>query len=330
MSKVLVTGSGGSLGTALMWTLPASGYSPIGLDIVPSETTTYVGSFGDAELVCRIFAENNISHIVHAGTLHKPHIETHSKQEFVDTNISGTLALLEQAAKSGKCRAFIFTSTTSLYGSAFSAKPGEPATWIDENVVPAPKNIYGVTKVAAENLCGLVHRQTGLPILILRVSRFFTGLDGPAEGWTESKDNNLKVNELAYRRVDIADVVSAHICALEKASEIKWGTYVISAPTPFTRDKETLRLLDGDAPTALQMVVPDYRRSFDKLGWSFLPRLDRVYDSAKARKELGWKPLYTFHTALKAIDNGMDWRSELAILISNRVVRPSKDCASKG
>ncbi|NIP22337.1 MAG: NAD(P)-dependent oxidoreductase, partial [Phycisphaerae bacterium] len=50
--------------------------------------------------------------VIHTATLHKPHVGTHSRQEFVDTNISGTLNLLEEASASG-CKAFIYTSTTS-------------------------------------------------------------------------------------------------------------------------------------------------------------------------------------------------------------------------
>ena len=37
----------------------------------------------------------------HAATLHKPHVATHARQEFIDTNITGTLNLLETAAAAG-------------------------------------------------------------------------------------------------------------------------------------------------------------------------------------------------------------------------------------
>jgi nucleoside-diphosphate-sugar epimerase len=48
-----------------------------------------------------------------------------------------------------------------------------PAAWITEEVAPIPRNIYGVTKVAAEDLCELFHRNERLACLILRTSRFF-------------------------------------------------------------------------------------------------------------------------------------------------------------
>jgi nucleoside-diphosphate-sugar epimerase len=41
--------------------------------------------------------------VIHTATLHKPHVATHSRQAFVDTNITGTLHLLEEAVD-GRCR----------------------------------------------------------------------------------------------------------------------------------------------------------------------------------------------------------------------------------
>ncbi len=100
--------------------------------------------------------------VFHAATLHKPHVATHSRQEFVDTNITGTLNLLEEAMSAG-VESFVFTSTTSAFGDALAPPAGAPAAWVTEDVTPIPKNIYGVTKAAAEDLCQLFHRNEGLP-----------------------------------------------------------------------------------------------------------------------------------------------------------------------
>ena len=104
--------------------------------------------------------------VLHTATLHKPHIATHARQDFVDTNITGTLNLLEEAAGGrGRLR---FTSTTSAFGRALTPLQGAPAAWITEDVTPVPRNIYGVTKTAAEDLCELFHRDYGLACVILR------------------------------------------------------------------------------------------------------------------------------------------------------------------
>lgn len=92
--------------------------------------------------------------VYHAATLHKPHVATHTMQDFVDTNVSGTLALL-QAAKASAFKAFVFTRTTSIFGDTLRPPAGTPAVWVTEDVAPVPKNIYGVTKTAAEDLCRL-------------------------------------------------------------------------------------------------------------------------------------------------------------------------------
>lgn len=309
---VLVTGSSGHLGAALMLKLPSLGFKPYGIDVLPSDTTTQTGDINDRVFITSILSGSQFKHVINAATLHKPHVESHTKQQFVDTNISGTLALLEEAAKLGsQIQSFLFISTTSTFGTALSPKPGSPAAWIDESVVPQPKNIYGVTKVAAEDLCFLVHKHTNLPVLVLRTSRFFPEADDDEDRRSAMNDDNLKVLELAYRRVDIEDVVSACVCGMEKAREIKWGKYIVSAPPPFSNDPKTLATLDSDPKEVTLQVCPHAEKVFEQQNWKYLSRLDRVYDSSKAVKELGWKPKYTFANAVEFVGKGQDWRSEL-------------------
>lgn len=309
---VLVTGSSGHLGTALMLSLPSLGFSPVGIDILPSPNTTYIVSVTDRRVIRDILEKNPIQHVLHAATLHKPHVESHTKQDFIDTNISGTLTLLEEASRLGpRIRSFVFFSTTSTFGAALSPKPGNPAAWIDENVVPIPKNIYGATKVAAEDMCYLVHRQTDMPVLVLRTSRFFPEQDDDEDRRASLSDDNLKVLELAYRRCDIEDIVRAAVCAMGKAKEVKWGKYIISAPPPFSNDTETLRTLDVNPKKVFQTIMPECEQVFENKEWGYLSRLDRVYDSSKAVKELGWKPVYTFDKVVELVGKGEEWKSEL-------------------
>jgi UDP-glucose 4-epimerase len=208
---ILVTGSAGHLGEALMRTLPAAGYEAIGLDVKHSAFTHRVGSVADRDFVKRCMPGEHA--VLHTATLHKPHIATHTRQDFVDTNVTGTLNLLEEATAAG-VGAFIFTSTTSVFGRALVPQVGAPAAWITEDVVPLPKNIYGVTKVAAENLCELFHNIRGLPCLVLRTSRFFPEPDDSKEIRQSYQDANAKANEFLHRRADIEDVVNAHLLAL--------------------------------------------------------------------------------------------------------------------
>jgi UDP-glucose 4-epimerase len=194
---------------------------------------------------------------------------------------------------------------------ALEPAPGAPAAWIDETVRPIPKNIYGVTKVAAEDLCELAHRNQGLACLVLRTSRFFPEPDDNARARSAFADANLKLNELLYRRLDVMDCVDAHICALERAPRIGFGRYIISATTPFHR--EDAAELARDAPSVVDRCVPGWRDVYTRLGWQMHPSITRVYDNTRAREQLGWKPRYDFATALAiARDNAGVIRSELA------------------
>ena len=57
--------------------------------------------------------------IVHTATLHKPHVKSHGRVDFVETNVAGTLNLLEEAVAADVDR-FVFTSTTSTFGRALT------------------------------------------------------------------------------------------------------------------------------------------------------------------------------------------------------------------
>jgi UDP-glucose 4-epimerase len=305
--KVLVTGSAGHLGEALVRTLREQGHEPLGLDLLASPYTDRVGSITDAALVRSALAGKEA--VVHAATLHKPHVATHSRQAFVDTNVTGTLRLLEESVAAG-VRAFVYTSTTSAFGAALEPPPGAPAAWITEDVAPVPRNIYGVTKLAAESLCELFHRTQHLSCLVLRTSRFFPEADDRADARAAYTDANLKANEYLHRRVDLADVVDAHLLALARAAEIGFARYVVSATTPFERDD--LAELRRDAPAVVRRRAPAHAGEYARRGWRMFPSIDRVYVNERARRELGWRPRYDFSAVVARLAAGEDPRSPLA------------------
>jgi UDP-glucose 4-epimerase len=308
--KLLVTGSAGHLGEALVLALRAEGHDVVGLDLLASPETTVVGSIVDRACVRRCVA--GVDGIVHSATLHKPHVGSHRRQEFVDTNVTGTLNLLEAAVAAGVGR-FVYTSTTSTFGRALTPAAGAPAAWITEDVAPVPRNVYGATKTAAEDLCELVARDHGLACVILRTSRFFPEADDRDDVRERYTDANLKVNELLYRRVDLEDAVSAHLLALIRAPEIGFGRYIVSATTPFAR--EDVAELRADAAAVVRRLFPDFEAVYAERGWTMFESIDRVYDNARARRELGWEPRYGFRHALDRLTDGEDPRSALAIAI---------------
>jgi UDP-glucose 4-epimerase len=272
-----------------------------------------LGSVGDREFVAQCM--RGVDAVVHTATLHKPHIASHTRGQFIDTNITGTLNLLDAAVAAG-VKSFVFTSTTSAFGRALSPPAGAPAAWITEEVVPQPKNIYGVTKLAAENLCELTWLTAGLPCIVLRTSRFFPENDDDAELRRAYEDANLKVNEFLYRRADIEDVVAAHLLGLEKAPAIGFARFIISATTPFAR--ADLAQLRAAAPAVVKCRVPAYESEYQRRGWSMAPSIDRVYVNDLARSELGWRPRYDFASVLTCLIDERDFRSPLAKAIGSK------------
>ena len=305
--RVLVTGSAGHLGEALVRVLRDSGREVVGLDLLDSPFTTVTGSITDRDTVRACLA--GVGAVLHPATLHKPHVGSHGRQAFVDANIAGTLTLLEEAAAAG-VESFVFTSTTSAFGRALSPAPGEPAAWITEDVTPVPKNIYGVTKIAAENLCELINADHGLPVVILRTSRFFPEPDDVAGIRTAYPDANVKANEYLHRRADIQDVAGAHLLAMDRAPAIGFGRYIVSATTPFTT--ADLAGLRDDAPAVVRRLFPDYAAEYQRRGWRMFGQIDRVYVNARARADLGWAPRYDFRRVLGLLKAGEDPRSPLA------------------
>jgi nucleoside-diphosphate-sugar epimerase len=311
--KVLVTGSAGHLGEALVRTLNGARHEVVGLDSRASPFTSHVGSIGDRAFVARCMG--GAQAVLHAATLHKPHVATHSRQDFVDVNIGGTLNLLEEAVAAG-VRSFVFTSTTSVFGDALAPPAGAPAAWVTEEVAPVAKNIYGATKAAAEDLCRLFHRNHRLACVVLRTSRFFPEADDNRDVRAAFADDNVKANEFLYRRVDIEDVVSAHVQAIERAPAIGFGKYIISATTPFLRDD--LAELRVDAPAVVRRRSPGYEAEYRRRGWTMFASIGRVYVNERARLDLGWRPLHDFRSLIDRLRDGDDLRSPLARAIGSK------------
>ena len=253
--------------------------------------------------------------MIHVAALHKPHVATHPKAAFVDVNIAGTLNLLEASVDAG-VRSFVLSSTTSAFGHALRPPEGEPAAWITEDVAPRPRNIYGVTKTSAEDLCALFAQEHGLPCVVLRTARFFPEEDdNPAMADAYAIDN-LKVNELLHRRLDIEDAVEGHLLAADRAPSLGFDRLILSATTPFQRDD--LAELRIDPPAVVRRYVPAFEAVYRDLGWRLYPSMDRVYVNRRARVRLGWRPRYDFAGAIESLRSGASPFSALGAEIGSK------------
>jgi UDP-glucose 4-epimerase len=298
--NVLLTGAAGWLGRYLAPVLRKAGHDVVGLDVAPSPDVQIVGSVGDPAVVARAFAEHRITAVVHAAALHKPDIVRFPRQAFIDVNVSGTLALLEAAVRHGVNR-FVFTSTTSLMiTQAIRDEAGDAARWLDEESGPlAPRNIYGITKRAAEEHCRLIHAEERLPIVVLRTARFFPEDD---DTHAEPSGENLKANELLHRRLTVDDCARAHLHALEQAPRLGFRTYVVSAPTPFTRTDAAA--LKRDAAGVIARLYPDAPALYAARGWTLPHSIGRVYDPGAFVRETGFRFDTDFAAMLATMRDG--------------------------
>jgi UDP-glucose 4-epimerase len=271
--RVLITGSSGRLGEQLADSL-APAHTIVGVDRRAGRRTTLVGDIADPDFVAQAAA--GAEAILHTASLHAPDVVRASKAAFIQANITGTLNLLN-AAVANNVRRFVYTSTTSLYGNALV--PTDRAAWVTEDLPPQPRDIYDVTKIAAEQLCRLFAMEHGLPVLALRVARFFPE---PPE--------QMLVYRL-YRGVDVRDVCAAHQLALENRSSA-FDVFNISARTPF-QPQDTVELF-SHAEKVISRYYPNAPEIFQRHGWSLPTSIDRVYVTAKAETQLGYQPQHNF------------------------------------
>ena len=275
--RVLVTGSSGQLG-AVISSMLSKEHSIIGVDSLPGKHTSHIGDITNHEFVLSV--TKNAEIIIHTCSLHAPHLKTHSSEEFINTNVNGTLNLLKSAIEN-RIRRFVYTSTTSLYGHAMVST--KQAVWVTEDLLPRPRDIYDVTKIAAEGLCEMFTNNYDLPCISLRVSRYFP-----------ESDYLMAIYRL-YRGVDVRDAAAAHILAM--TAETKgYEVFNISALSPFSRD-ETYDLLH-DAPSVLLHHFPNIDKVFAKKGWTLPQSIDRVYSIEKAKKHLNYCPNFNFNSLL--------------------------------
>ncbi|GAA0890801.1 NAD(P)-dependent oxidoreductase [Fulvivirga kasyanovii] len=278
--KILITGSSGHSGSQIAALLGKT-YDIVGVDIAEGKYTSDTGSLTDKDFLLR--ATEGVTAIIHTASLHAPHVATHSRKDFIDTNISGTLNLLEASESNGVTK-FIYTSTTSLYGESLDAE--NQAVWITEEVPTIPRDIYDITKIAAEGLCRDFFNKERLQTAVLRVSRF----------WNEPMERRLFYR--MYRGVDVRDVALAHKLAIEKDLQ-KFDVFNISAQSIFTADD--LRDLKHNLRILLEKKNPKLIAYYAAMNWPLPDSIDRVYVIDKAKRELGYNPEHNIKEMLEAL-----------------------------
>ncbi|MEG1561076.1 MAG: NAD-dependent 4,6-dehydratase LegB [Raoultibacter sp.] len=173
-SKILVTGADGFIGSHLTELLVSQGFDVRAfvcynsfnswgwLDSIPKETLQKIeifqGDIRDPHGVTT--AMKGCDAVFHLAALIAIPFSYHSPDAYVDTNIKGTLNVL-QAARDLDCSRILVTSTSEVYGTARYVP-------IDENHPFQGQSPYSATKIAADRLAESFYRSFELPVSIVR------------------------------------------------------------------------------------------------------------------------------------------------------------------
>jgi nucleoside-diphosphate-sugar epimerase len=278
--RLLITGSSGPKVASHVTAYLASAHKVIGVDMAAAPTTNVIA---DITRVSDWSPQlDGVDAVIHFAALHAPHRETHSSDQFRDTNVKATHRLLE-ASRSAGVKRFLLASSTSVYGKAMRSKTS--AVWVTEALKPVAEDIYDETKLAAEQLCRAAFSPT-LTTVALRFSRSFP------EPLPQMALYRL------YRGVDARDVAQAFSLALT-AHVTQFEAVNISGQTPFiVGDCEQLFL---DAPQVLRVRAPELVAEYARRQWPLPASIDRVYVIDKAQALLGYQPQFGFRELLAGV-----------------------------
>jgi nucleoside-diphosphate-sugar epimerase len=171
MSRILITGAAGAVGTLIRPRLARQGRALRLLDVTalePGGNEEFVqASVTDMDAVTK--ACEGVEAVIHLGgiSLEAPWAD------ILDVNINGTYTVLEAARRTGVKRV-VFASSNHAVG--FHTPDEYP---LAAAATPLPDTYYGVSKVAGEALCALYHHRYGLDVIAIRIMTCFAEPPNP-------------------------------------------------------------------------------------------------------------------------------------------------------
>jgi len=247
------------------------------------------GNIKNFELVSYILKEYKIDSIINFAA--ESHVDRSilGSDVFIETNVTGTLTLLE-AAKAYGIERFVQISTDEVYGSLGATGK------FTESTPLSPNSPYSASKTSADLIARSFYKTFGLPVLITRCSNNYGPYQFPEKLIPLMICNALQDKKLPVYGtgknirdwIHVKDHCSAIDCVLHKG---KIGEiYNIGGGNEWENInivKEILSIL-SKPDTLIQFVK-------DRLGHDFRYAID----SSKIKNELGWEPSYNFSDGLK-------------------------------
>jgi UDP-glucose 4-epimerase len=288
--RILVTGAGGNLGRATIPLLVDAGHEPVAFDFRPIEVPvrSIVADIRDADAVSA--AIEGCSAVVHAAALHGIHLGHWSPRDFFEINVDGSFTVFEAARSAGVDR-FVLASTMGVYGRSLEASSDSWA-WVHEGLPTKPADIYGVSKVLAEELGRYYARSGAMRVVALRF-----GMYVPAT----FEHYGFR---LLFGGVDERDVAQSVLLALDHQPNGGFDVFDVMADTPFV--ESDAGAMHDDPVAVLERYWPRCTELFRERGldarehiWArFLWPIDR------AKALLGYAPRWGFDEFLEALRDG--------------------------
>ena len=316
MRRVLVTGAGGFLGSALVTDLLEAGYDVRALVRAGSSLSTcttrdvIVGDVRDTR--CAQTAAAGCDSVIHlAGKAHALDESRVKEEEYRSVNVDGTRRLLEGAAVGG-VRTFVFASSVKVFGES-------TAGCVDESRLPAPQTPYARSKWEAEQLVASYANEKGLAAVSFRLplvygpthkGNLFRMLSAIDRGWFPPLPRLPAVRSMLH----VENFVSAVRTALNARTFLR-PAYVVADAEPYSVSEICDRLREGLGKPPPRVRIPLWTLTLSARCGDVLERLLRKplplsssvlekligqawYSSAALTRDLGYRPLHTFHEAV--------------------------------
>ncbi|MBI5116051.1 GDP-mannose 4,6-dehydratase [Candidatus Poribacteria bacterium] len=217
---------------------------------------------------------------------------------YVNNNILATQRLLE-AAKGPALKRFVFASSSSVYGNAQKMP-------VSEDDPTHPMSPYGVTKLSAENLCQLYHKNFGIPTVSLRYFTVFGPRQRPDMAFHKFIramlggdalpifGNGEQTRDFTF----VEDAVNANILAMEKGRN--GAIYNIGGGSRISLNR-AIELLEGVTGKEAKRSQSESQKGDVLHTWA---------DTTRARNELGFAPKYDFEQGLR---REFEWMASLRL-----------------
>ncbi|APX95470.1 NAD-dependent epimerase/dehydratase family protein [Natronorubrum daqingense] len=289
--NLVVTGATGGVGSWLVEHFAEAGHEVVGVDLERPPRERENATFLAADLTEQGQAWDAVlsadpDAVVHTAGV--PRMGVTTGTETFATNVSSTHHVFEAAGRADAD--VIWTSSESLYGMPFAAEPFLPEYLpIDESHSKRPEDDYGASKLVGEELAAKTVRKHDVSVASIRP----TWVQYPGEyraraAWTPFDPETAERSGCFWSYVDIRDVVSIVDAALE--ADIDGHEPYLAAAAENGLGKPTAATIEevfGDRPEECALEGEE-----------------SAFSTAKARDELGWKPIHSWREAETEVVEG--------------------------